>query len=54
MTDTDRPELSLLPGALAFDVDTLVDFFTQLTGRVPTAEEIAEVRAIFEQSVPGH
>ena len=54
MTDAAIPELHLLPGDLAFDVDITVAFFTALTGRTPTAAEIAEVRALFEVQLPRH
>ena len=49
---TDQPELHLLPGELAFDLDALVAFYTEVTGRAPTPEELAEARALIEQSVP--
>jgi hypothetical protein len=48
VTDDAKPELHLLPGDLAFDVDALVALFTQLTGRVPSAQEIAEARALID------
>ncbi len=38
-----KPELTLLAGDL-YDVDAIVAFYTKLTGRTPTPEEIEEVR----------
>ena len=44
--DKPKPELTLLPGDLANDLDALVAFFEKLTGRKPTPEDIAETRAM--------
>jgi hypothetical protein len=39
-----KPELSLLPGELMYDVDAIVAFYTKVIGRAPTPEEIEELR----------
>lgn len=53
MTD-DKPALHLSLADLAFDVDTAVAFLTALTGRAPMTQEVAELRALFEQQLPRH
>ena len=42
--DAEKPELTLLPGELMFDVDAVVAFYTKLTGKTPTPEEIEQLR----------
>lgn len=39
-----KPELHLMKGDAAQDVDQLAKFFEKLTGRKPTPEELEEAR----------
>lgn len=49
-----KPELHLISGKAAGELDDLLDLFRALTGREPTPEDIEESRAILEgdDSVP--
>jgi hypothetical protein len=44
MDATNKPELTLLPGDAVFDVDAIVAFYTKLTGKTPTPDEIEQLR----------
>lgn len=45
MHDANKPELSLMPVDHMHDIDALIAFYTKLTGRAPTQDEIDELRA---------
>lgn len=44
MNRDDKPELTLMPVDMMNDLDALIAFFTKLTGRAPTQDDIDEVR----------
>ena len=44
-----KPELHLLPGQDAGDLNNILDLFRSLTGREPTPEDIAEAKAELEK-----
>jgi hypothetical protein len=47
-----KPDLTLLPGKLALDAESLADFFTKLTGKTPSEKEMQEVRRYLAEHTP--
>jgi len=45
-----KPKLVLLRGKDAFDIDSLVAMYKQLTGREPTNEEIDEAKGVLKDN----
>jgi hypothetical protein len=50
MTETEKPSLSLIEGKEALDLASLRDLYVSLTGMEPTPEELAEAKAMLEET----
>jgi len=47
-----KPDLALLPGKLAFDAESVAEFFTKLTGKTPSEKEMQELRRHLAEHKP--
>ncbi|WP_373509749.1 hypothetical protein [Thiocapsa sp.] len=50
MTETEKPSPSLIEGKDALDLESLRDLYVSLTGEEPTPEELAEAKAMLEET----
>lgn len=48
-----KPQLHLLSGAKALDVQALSDFYVKLTGKKPTRKELAEAKQMLANASKG-
>ena len=47
-----KRDLTLLPGNLALDAESIAQFFTKLTGKTPSDEEMEELRRYLAGQTP--
>jgi hypothetical protein len=50
MTETEKPSLGLIEGKEALDVESLRDLYVSLTGKEPTPEDLAEAKAVLDET----